>query len=160
MEVLCGPSYDLGPFGPLTAAGYPQAVYSFLGLPGPPPDNGFADFVMTLYPLSVDPTSPSIELGALGTDVVYACPARNADLSLSQYVPTYSYEFNDETAPSFLPPLSFPLGDAHIVEVFYLFNLGFTFTPDQQQLSNTMIGYWTQFAKTGNPNSNEPPALY
>ncbi len=72
-------------------------------------------------------------------------------------MPTYTYEFNDETAPSFLPPLSFPLGDAHLVEEFYLFNLGFTFTPDQQQLSNTMIRYWTQFAKTGNPNSVGAP---
>ncbi len=141
----------------LTAAGYPQAVYSFFGLPGPPPDNGFADSVISLYPLSADPTSPSIELGALG-DASFVCPARNADLSLSPYVPTYAYEFHDETAPPFFPPLSFPLGDAHFIEVQYLFDLKAffgispTFTPDQQALSNTMIGYWTQFAKTGNPN--------
>lgn len=133
---------ELDSGSPLMAAGYPTAVYSFLGIPGPPPDNAFADFVISLYPLSADPTSPSIELGALGTDVVFACTARNADLSLSQYVPTYAYEFHDETAPSFFPPLSFPLGDAHFIEVQYLFDLEAlgitpTFTADQQALSNT-----------------------
>jgi para-nitrobenzyl esterase len=78
-------------------------------------------------------------------------------------VPTYAYEFHDETAPPFFPPLSFPLGDSHFIEVQYLFDLKAffriapTFTPDQQALSNTMIGYWTQFAKTGNPNSEGAP---
>jgi para-nitrobenzyl esterase len=145
---------------PLTAAGYPGAVYSFLGLTGPPPDNGFADSVIALYPLNADPTSPSIELGAL-SDADFVCGARNADLLLSQYVPTYAYEFHDETAPPFFP-VSFPQGDSHFIEVQYLFDLEAfgitpTFTADQQALSNTMIGYWTQFAKTGNPNSTGAP---
>jgi para-nitrobenzyl esterase len=154
---------ELASGSPLTAATYPHAVYSVLGLPGPPPDNPFGDFVISLYPLSADPTSPSIEIGALGTDIAFACPARNAGLSLSQYVPgTYAYEFNDETAPSFFPPLSFPLGDSHFIEVQYLFDLEAlgitpTFTPEQQELSATMIGYWTNFAKTGNPNSAGAP---
>ncbi|HKD65980.1 MAG TPA: carboxylesterase family protein [Candidatus Binataceae bacterium] len=152
----------------LMAADYPQAVYSFLSIPGPPSGNPFADFVISLYPLSADPTSPSIELGALGTDIAFACPGRNASLLLSAArVPTYAYEFNDKTAPSvfppsFFPPLSFPTGDSHFVEVQYLFNLSAlhitpTFTLDQQQLSNTMIGYWTQFATTGNPNFEGAP---
>jgi para-nitrobenzyl esterase len=128
----------------------------------PPPDNVFADPVISLYPLSADPTSPSIELGALG-DALFVCPARNADLLLSQYVSTYAYEFHDETAPPVFFQPSFPLGDAHFIEVQYLFDLGAffgitpTFTADQQALSNTMIGYWTQFAKTGNPNSEGAP---
>jgi para-nitrobenzyl esterase len=147
---------------PLTAVGYSHAVYSLFGQPGPPPDNSFDDLVISFYPLDMDPTSPSIELGALGTDRDFACPARNADLALSRKVPTYAYEFHDETAPSIFPPLSFPLGDSRFIELEYLLNLaGFgitpTFTPDQQQLSDTMIGYWTQFAKTGNPNSEGAP---
>ena len=153
---------ELASGSPLTAAGYPQAVYSYLVLPGPPPHNAVADSVISLYPLSADPTSPSIELGALG-DADFVCPARNADLLLSQYVPTYAYEFHDETAPPVFFQPSFPLGDSHFIEVQYLFDLKAffgispTFTPDQQALSNTMIGYWTQFAKTGNPNSEGAP---
>jgi para-nitrobenzyl esterase len=109
--------------------------------------------------------SAPLALGALGTDVIFACTARNADLLLSQYVPTYAYEFNDENAPpaqSSVPGLTFPLGAYHTAEIQYLFNLGatpssFFFTPAQIELSNAMIGYWTQFAKTGNPNSAGAP---
>jgi para-nitrobenzyl esterase len=53
------------------------------------------------------------------------------------------------------------LGAAHFSEVQYLFNVSGTpapFTPDQQQLSDTMIGYWTQFAETGDPNLPGAPA--
>jgi para-nitrobenzyl esterase len=99
------------------------------------------------------------------------CPTRNADGLLSQYVTTYAYEFNDENAPpvqSSIPGLTFPLGAYHTAEIQYLFNLGlasqggipstFFFTPAEIELSDTMIGYWTQFAKTGNPNSPGAPA--
>jgi para-nitrobenzyl esterase len=77
-------------------------------------------------------------------------------------VPTYAYEFNDETAPAFFSPLSFPQGDSHFIEVQYLFGLETlgitpTFKSDQQALSAAMIRYWTQFAKTGNPNSTGAP---
>jgi para-nitrobenzyl esterase len=56
-----------------------------------------------------------LALGAWVTDVSFSCPGRNAAQLLSQYVPTYTYEFNDENAPlSFgLPPASFPLGSYH-----------------------------------------------
>jgi len=55
--------------------------------------------------------------------------------------------------------VSFPLGDAHEAELFYLF--GDTpqdfLTPNQIVLSDFMLGYWTQFAKTLNPNSPGAP---
>jgi para-nitrobenzyl esterase len=95
----------------------------------------------------------------LGIDDIFACPERNVSRLLSKYVTTYAYEFNDENAPDLFDPVpSFPLGAYHFAEVQYLFNLnqrfaGFNpFTPDQQQLSNTMIGYWTRFAIGGDPN--------
>ena len=104
---------------PLTDADYPAAVAAFVGLPLADP---FVGFVLDLYPLSSFPPPPGVvsaplALGAVGTDAVYACTGLNADQSLSQYVPTYTYEFNDETAPSFLPPLSFPLGDVYSMNV-------------------------------------------
>ena len=40
----------------------------------------------------------------------FSCTARLADQLLSQSVPTFAYEFNDENASElFLPPVSFPL---------------------------------------------------
>jgi para-nitrobenzyl esterase len=149
---------------PLTDADYPPAVAAFIGLPLPDP---FVQFVLSLYPLSNYPPPPGVvsaplALGAVGTDAAFACPGRKAVQSLAQYVSTYPYEFNDEHAPlSFgLVPASFPLGAYHLAEIQYLFNIFGTpapFTPDQRQLSDTMIGYWTQFARTGNPNSPGAP---
>ena len=158
--------YDLG-VGPLTDAEYPAAVAAFFGLPE---TNSFVQFIInTEYPLSNYPPPPGdvsapLALGALGTDVIFACPARNADGFLSQYVTTYAYEFNDENAPPTQaqagPVLSFPLGAYHTAELQYLFYnyTGYPLTPAQIELSDTMIGYWTQFAKTGNPNSPGAPA--
>jgi para-nitrobenzyl esterase len=145
--------------GPLTDAEYPAAVaatVAFLFLPNPVLATELATNV---YPLSNYIGQPPglqrapLALGALGTDIVFACPARNAALLLSKYTPTYTYEFNDETAPSFFQPLSFPLGDSHFIEVQYLFDLSAigitpTFTSDQQQLSDTMISF--------GPNSRRP----
>jgi para-nitrobenzyl esterase len=149
---------------PLTDADYPAAVAAFVGLPLADP---FTQFVLFLYPLSNYPPPPGVvsaplALGAVGTDAAFSCPGLNADQSLSQYVPTYTYEFNDANAPLNLGfvAASFPLGAYHTAEIQYLFNIFGTpapFTADQQQLSDTMIGYWTQFAKTGDPNSPGAP---
>jgi para-nitrobenzyl esterase len=148
---------------PLTAAGYIPAIVAF-GLPLP-----LATFYgTTVYPLSAYPppsTAPSVALGALGTDSVFSCHARIAARSLSQYVPTFQYEFNDPNAPMlyFAPPISFPTGAYHASELTYLFNLSQTpvppppFTAAQQSLSDAMTGYWTQFARSGDPNSPGAP---
>jgi para-nitrobenzyl esterase len=149
-------TYDLTGH-PLTNADYPEAVAALFGLPV---SNPIVQGVLSEYPLSNYPppqgfsVSAPLALGAVGTDWFFVCTARKADLSLSKYVQTYTYEFNDETAPSIFSPgtLNFPLGDSHFIEVQYLFDFGSPFTPDQQQLSDTMIGYWTNFARTGNPN--------
>jgi len=60
--------------------------------------------------------------------------------------------------------LTFPLGAYHSSELQYLFTpasfFGLPVAPlstDQMQLSNAMTSYWTQFAKTGNPNSMGEP---
>jgi para-nitrobenzyl esterase len=157
----------------LTDAEYPNAVAG--PLIGPATGASVASFlsspiqaVLNEYPLSNYPPPPGysvsapLALGALGTDLLFVCTARNADLSLSRYARTYTYEFHDETAPSFFPPgaLNFPLGDSHVIELEYLFDLSAfgitpTFNSDQHQLSDTMINYWTQFAKTGTPNSSD-----
>ncbi|HTP64812.1 MAG TPA: carboxylesterase family protein, partial [Geobacteraceae bacterium] len=130
-------------------------------------DDPLVQFLMyVLYPLSNYPPPPGVQsaplaLGALMTDAGQACPGRNAARFLSQYVPTYMYEFNDENAPLIggLIPASLPLGAYHSAEIQYLFNQqGIpAFTADQQQLSDAMIAYWTRFAAKGNPNGPDTP---
>jgi len=129
--------------------------------------DGFGPFIWGFFyplanypiipPIPGDPSpSPGIALGASGTDGIFSCPARNADQALSQFVTTFTYEFNDENAPvSF--GTNFPAGAHHFAEVRDFFNVFGTpsssfFTPAQKALSNTMIGYWANFAMTGDPN--------
>ena len=122
--------------------------------------------VLTLYPFANYPAGGEA-LGASGTDGIFSCPARNADFLLSNFVTTYAYEFNDENAPpaqsAFGGLLTFPLGAYHSAEVQYLFKgvnvfgLPTALSPQQMRLSKAMLHYWTQFAKTGDPNSAREP---
>jgi para-nitrobenzyl esterase len=144
---------------PLTAAGYVPAIQATLGVSA-----SVASLLAGLYPLAAY-TSPSIALGALGTDAVFACNARASAQLLSQHVPTYQYEFNDPVAPMlFFPPVSFATGAYHASELQYLFALPGTPVPSpglsdvQKELSDAMVRYWTQFARTGDPNAPGLPA--
>jgi para-nitrobenzyl esterase len=138
---------------PVTAANYQSMISSTLGVP-----SAAAAVIAAEYPLSAFP-SPSVALGAVGTDAIFACPALTIDQSVSRFVPTFAYEFNDENAPEeFLPPVSFPYGAAHASEIQYLMDLPTaafpgTLSAAQQQLATTMQGYWTNFAKRGFPSS-------
>ena len=153
--------YDLAGNPILTAPQYATATAALWG-------TALQPTVLALYPYANYPTGGEA-LGASGTDGIFSCPARNAIRSLSQFVTTYAYEFNDEEAPppqsSFGGLLTFPLGAYHTAELQYLFTDTSFFglptaplSPSQQQLFDAMISYWTQFAKSGNPNSSEQPA--
>ena len=134
--------------GPVSAAAYPFVVRAIVGAT-------LAPAVLAEYPLA-NYASPDAAIAAFGTDVTFACPGRSANLSLSRFVRTFAYEFNDENAPqNFLPPISIPYGAAHASEIQYLFTLpqSVALAPTQQRLSETMIAYWTQFARTGDPNT-------
>jgi para-nitrobenzyl esterase len=144
---------------PLTAAGYIPAIQATLGVPA-----ATATFIASVYPLTAYP-SPSVALGAIGTDVAFSCNARVSARRLSQFVSTYQYEFNDPAAPMlFFPPVSFPTGAYHASELQYVFDIAETpvpnpgLTPVQQNLSDAMVGYWTQFARSGDPNSVDVPS--
>ena len=137
---------------PITADEYPSVVESMVG-----PDA--APLVLAEYPLD-NFDSPALAVGAIGTDSIFACPARVVDEVLSTQVPTFAYEFNDINAPEvFLPRADFPYGAAHASELLYLFKLTWPGQLDAEQrtLSNNMIRYWTQFAKSGDPNSSGVP---
>ncbi|MCG3751961.1 carboxylesterase/lipase family protein [Amycolatopsis sp. Poz14] len=114
------------------------------------------------YPLS-DYPSPPVALGAAGTDAGFACSALNMDKSLSRFVPTRAYEFNDENAPVLkLPPVSFPYGAFHGAEVQYVFNTSTEpvsggLSASQIQLADAVQRYWTDFAANGDPGARGVP---
>jgi para-nitrobenzyl esterase len=74
------------------------------------------------------------------------------------------YEFRDQTAVPLIGMvggryvLSLPQGAAHAYELPYLFGMAASQNAEQTALKATMSTYWTNFAKTGNPNGAGAPA--
>jgi para-nitrobenzyl esterase len=144
--------------GPVTPDTYGAFIQASLGVPA-----ATVPLFEAQYPLA-NFASPDLALGALGSDGIFDCNARFAEQKLSQFVPTFAYQFNDPNAPErFLPPVSFPYASAHASEIQYLFDLPVTvpapgLTPDQVKLSQAMVSYWTNFARTGEPGSRGGPS--
>ena len=140
----------------VTAANYQTMIASTLSVPA-----SAASAIAALYPLSHF-SSPAVALGAVGTDAIFACNSLSLSQSLSKYVPTYAYEFNDENAPElFLPPVGFPYGAAHASELQYLFSQTVvphpaSLTAAQEQLAQAMKQDWTTMAKAGIPAAGWP----
>ena len=126
--------------------------------------------VTTFYPLANYGANlaiqPSLATAAMATDLGFACPAlRTCQRIAAQGSPVWMVEFRDQTA---IPTvgmangnytLSFPQGAAHSYDLQYLYNLGDLDNDERRGLQAAMTRYWTNFAKTGNPNSGgEVPA--
>jgi para-nitrobenzyl esterase len=147
-------------FGVLPAFFYAPVVSIFLQTVGQTVNP--AD-VLAEYPINQYGNSVALAVTAIGTDALFACPGRRAAESLSQYVPTRAYEFNDPNVPQvFVPPASFPYHAYHASELLSLFDSPprgghAPLTPDEESLAAAMIGYWSQFGKSGDPNSAGAP---
>ena len=135
---------------PLTVDQYPGELAKFFG--------DAASRIATEYPASAF-DSPSAALAAAETDAYFSCGAiRNNDW-LAHYVPVYGYEFDDANAPMYMPAVSFPYGSAHTKELQFIFPMfhggsgtPHPLTPAESSLSLTMVRYWSNFAKAGDPN--------
>jgi para-nitrobenzyl esterase len=139
---------------PTTEAFYAAEVTANLG-----PER--AAQVLARYPVSAYGGSAGLALATAWTDYTWACRALATERQLAARVPTYAYEFADENAPWLVgaPPMSFPSGAYHGAELPYLFSGAYgPLDVAQQRLSDTMIGYWTRFARTGDPNGGGGPA--
>jgi para-nitrobenzyl esterase len=147
---------QLGGGPPVTAANYRAMIAATLDVPA-----AAAAAIAAEYPPGAY-SSPSIALGAVGTDAIFACPALTAEVSLARYTPVYAYEFNDRSSPErYLGPVGFSYGAAHESELQYLFDLADTPYPGplsaaQQRLAQTMKLYWTSFVKAGIPAARWP----
>ena len=97
------------------------------------------------------------------TDWVWGEPARmTARVFVASKVPTFVYQFG------YVPMASrtrSPYGAGHGSEVAFVFNTlnarwgaPAEATPEEKGLARIMNTYWTNFAKTGNPNGNGLPA--
>ena len=138
---------------PLAADQYREALAHFV------PD-GAIDAVTARYPLDAYPV-PGAALAAAFGDGFLACPTIDTAELLAPYAPTYLYQFNYPDAQFPIPfPSSFDLGAFHSAEVQFVFGIPARdpFTPEQTELSHQMVGYWTRFAASGDPNGGGAPS--
>jgi para-nitrobenzyl esterase len=120
----------------------------------------FGDELMSkierLYPFSAFRRPADALTAALG-DAALACKCFDAAEAASAFTPVYYYRFDYD---HHLAPHMF--GAAHALEVPFIFStldrpdMDVFFTPrliaDAAPLSEAMMGYWTNFAKSGDPN--------
>lgn len=90
----------------------------------------------------------------------FICTMPTTNALLAQHVPVYGYEFADEQSSTMIPDTTFRYGAAHINDLQYVFKdfrgdsgLLRPLTTPQKQLSHAMVTYFSNFAKTGSPNS-------
>jgi len=138
----------------LDEAGYEARLHALFDPVGP----GVADQVLALYP-ATDYASPSDAMAHVRSDYYLTCKDRQIAFVASGLTrpSVYRYFFTHtlETPASFLNSL----GAFHFEEVPFVFGnfqniFGVAYTPTaaETQLSSEMMGYWTRFAATGNPN--------
>ncbi len=141
---------------PLAAEDYEK---SFAGRFGPEA----AARIVQEYPLADFP-SPSVAASVAGTAGNFVCPSLKVMNSAAAHGPLFVYEFMDDEAPYYFEDVSYPYGAAHTLELQYIFPMfhGTAGTPKplsdaQERLSDAMVAYWTNFARTGNPNGEGLP---
>jgi para-nitrobenzyl esterase len=114
--------------------------------------------------------SAALAWSAIYTDRMFVFPQLEANRAMAQRALVFAYEFADPHAPGLIPFLpGFPSGASHSGELAFLFDLSdnlpldittgkrIPLTDSQKALAHTMIRYWAQFARTGNPNRNGVP---
>jgi para-nitrobenzyl esterase len=134
-----------------------------------------ADEVLARYPADAYP-SPLRALAAVFSDtgppsMLSTCAHVDSYAALSaspRRARVYAYQFRDQTASPMadFPWPGYPEGAQHgtdlpyVLEMPYLFEAGVQLTPEQQELSATMVRYWSAFARTGNPNVRGLPTWH
>lgn len=142
---------------PMVAEDYEKRLIATFG-----PERG--PKVAAQYPVASQP-SPSETFSHALTSWGFVCPSRRVMRSADKNgSPLYVYEFMDRNAPQYFPPVSYPYGAAHTLEIQYVFpgyhgaaGVKKPLSAEQQKLSDAMIRYWTNFAKSGNPNGKGVP---
>jgi para-nitrobenzyl esterase len=118
--------------------------------------NDNADKLFELYPATSDEQAVQAA-GDLGSDMFIAYSTwKWIELQRTTGQSTvYRYEFDDA------PPMTPSRGAYHSAEIEFVFEAlpskKLDWRPEDTKLSDTMSTYWTNFAKTGNPNGEGAP---
>jgi para-nitrobenzyl esterase len=128
----------LGGTNPDTVEGYKEMVERIFG-------KANAEEVMKILPVTQDsqakPNSIQIQ-----TDVLFGLPSYFVATSMAnRSEPVFAYMFNQQAEE---------IGAFHGYDVYHVFNMSIGLAPlPNPDLANAMVIYWTDFAKSGDPNS-------
>jgi len=112
-----------------------------------------ANQVLALYPVTDYPT-PKAALDALISDISFVCPTRRFTRDSSKHQQkTFLYHFTYVTRVG----AQLGLGAFHGSEIPFVFGNAVSATPAERALSEAMMRYWVNFAKTGDPNDRALP---
>lgn len=133
----------------------PQMLQAFVQTSIPPV---YRPQVLAIYPPGATNEQARASYVALVSDLQFTAPARRmADcVSKNQTEPVWRYFFTFRHTV----PLLQPFGAYHGMELFYVFNTwekatlgsGLLFRPADDSVQQNLLRYWTNFARTGNPN--------
>ena len=111
---------------------------------------------MDLYGLDDPETYQKAEMDMLGDDLFGVHMRHLAAANVAQGEPTYLYHFTRVS-----PSKAQTIGAFHAAEIFFVFNSHSPLaglTDEDKTLTDAMGRYWTNFAKTGDPNGEGLPA--
>ena len=132
----------------LTSAQYTATVTLIFGLKT-------AD-VLKEYPVA-SYTSPALALADLLADLAFICPTRRSARALTAAGQS-AYVYHFTVKPSF--SLLAWLGAYHSAEIPFVFGNATKFTKEEEALSGKMMGFWTTFASSGDPNDPKSSTLW
>lgn len=129
-----------------TATGFQRWVGALFGAAAPN--------VLTQFPVADSAQAERVLYQAV-TDVMFTCPTRVAATTMTRRgAPTFLYHFTR------VLPGGESLGAYHAAEIGYVFGNRLPWLPREpvdDQLSAAMMGYWTRFAASGDPNGADAP---
>jgi len=99
-----------------------------------------------------------VALSTLVSDANFACPALQVDRWTSARVPTFAYEFDDDTSPQIFAGDKLPPIATHSSEIQYLLDQpnaphAAPLNPGQEALAADMRAAWASFAANGDPST-------
>jgi para-nitrobenzyl esterase len=134
---------------PVTVAQYAEEIRRTYGAD--------ANAVLAKYPVTAF-WSPTVALATVDGDE-RSCARQELIGQFARVVPAFAYEFDEQDPPPFVSiwrlNTTFRFGATHVNELGYLFDYlrqALPFSSAQGELSDQMIGYWTAFTRTGDPN--------
>lgn len=135
---------------------FPEALEDRLALLADIYGDVDADALIQLYGLDDPDTYQAAETDMLGDDLFGVHMRYLAAANVAQNAPTYLYHFT--RVP---PSKSQTIGAFHASEIFFVFGSHSPLaglTEEDELLTEAMGVYWTNFAKTGDPNGAGVPA--